>query len=61
MSKKDLKIGNKGGAKKVTQELTKIKKARLSKETLEIVDKYDEQKKSNSEKRSIKKFEVVEI
>lgn len=61
MIKKNLKIGYKGGAKKVTQERTKIKKSPLSKETLEIVDKYDEQKKANSEKRPIKQFEVVEI
>ena len=61
MDKKSLKMGNKGGAKKVTQELTKIRKTPLSKETLEIVDKYDVKKKSNPERRSAKQHKDVEI
>ena len=61
MQKTNAKIGKKGGAKRVAEELTKIRKTPISKEVFEIVDRHNEKPKSNPAKKSAKPASDLEI
>ncbi|MFZ3229023.1 MAG: hypothetical protein WA160_02370 [Pseudobdellovibrio sp.] len=45
-----VKIGKKGGAKRIASELTKIRKTPISKEVLEIVENFNKNNKQTDKK-----------
>lgn len=61
MQKPTGKLGKKGGAKRVAEMASKIRKAPISKSVFEILDKYNEKTKDKSDKKSAKPISDLEV
>lgn len=55
------RIGKKGGAKRVAEEFTKIRKAPLPKEVFSIVDKYHKKNQQKPTKKSAKPTNDLDV
>ena len=61
MQKTNPKIGKKGGSKRIAEMLKNIRKAPISKEVFEILDRYNEKTKNTPSKKSAKPRSDVEV